>query len=291
MRIVGEARRSTCKQYVRLKGMPMTLQLRLLILSVITSLFTSATVAQIVPISIIGDLRPAKPTSADTIKLRLNSRTCGSTTSYGNNNPYRIRMVGNNLTITLGDQISGRIIIGPCLASPLEEIDIGRLPPGDYVLTVIEGKNGFGPGGEPNSANLTVADARATKVSPFVRLNYSGTWWDPNDPGWGLFISQDGNKENDGSFIAWFTYTPDGKPMWYYYYTGWETSAATNSSVFYQTARMPGATTPPPTPTSSTPVGRAKLDFTNVGSTEEAKFSYTFTDGPTTVRTIRRFNP
>ena len=41
--------------------------------------------------------------------------------------------------------------------------------------------------------------------------NLTGTWWNENQPGWGLTISQQGQVLVPG----WFTYDREGRPVWY----------------------------------------------------------------------------
>ena len=42
-------------------------------------------------------------------------------------------------------------------------------------------------------------------------VDYSDLWWNANEPGWGVAISQ----EYAILFATWFTYKPDGSPLWY----------------------------------------------------------------------------
>ena len=232
-------------------------------------------------------LLPLNPTSADNIKLSMTDRTCGGFSPY-KANPYRVSMSQSNITVTLGEK-GGSGIIPLCPFAPREELDLGRLPAGNYTLTVINPALGTAPEAFV-IANFpfTVTDARATKVAPYVRLDYSGHWWDPNDSGWGLFIWHDAR---DNVLAAWFTYTPDGKPIWYVFQPTFNTSAATATTPLRQTSRLPGSVTPPPGPTASTVVGSASLDFTNFGTADEGKLTYTFTGGVQQVRNIQRFKP
>ena len=180
-------------------------------------------------------------------------------------------MTQNNITVTLGETLNGLVPTCPPSA-PREEIDLGRLPAGSYTLTMTEAANGIAPRSGIVFANapFTVTDARATKFPPYVRLDYSGHWWDPNDSGWGLFIWHDAR---DNVLAAWFTYTPDGKPIWYVFQPTFNTSSATATTPLRQTSRLPGSTSPPPGPTSSTVVGSASLDFTNFGTVDEGKLT------------------
>jgi|GEM_PF-1938188 len=49
-------------------------------------------------------------------------------------------------------------------------------------------------------------------VSAFAAgTSYQGLWWNPNESGWGMTITQHGNT----IFAAQFTYTDTGQPIWY----------------------------------------------------------------------------
>ena len=99
-------------------------------------------------------------------------------------------MSQNNVTVTLGEKRSGKVPL--CISAPREEIDLGRLPAGNYSLSVINPAFGNSPEAFVISGfPFTVKDVRVAKVAPYVRLDYSGHWWDPNDSGWGLFIWHD----------------------------------------------------------------------------------------------------
>jgi hypothetical protein len=231
-------------------------------------------------------LLPSNPTSADNLKLSMN-RPCSTLLPYKANS-YQVTMSQNNITVTRGEIVGG-IVPSSCPPSPRDEIDLGRLPAGNYTLTVINAFQANAPS-SPEFSNfpITVIDARAAKVTPFVKLDYSGHWWDPNDSGWGLFIWHDAR---DNVLAAWFTYTPDGKPMWYVFQPRWQTASSTFSADLIQTSRPVGATSPPPGLTSTQVVGSASLDFTNFNLGDEGKITYAFGSGPTLVRNIQRFKP
>ncbi len=244
-------------------------------------------------------LLPASPSSMDVIKLSLGDTTCSGINRY-TGNPYRVSMEQNKITVTLGERLNLGAPLCPAPPAPRETIELGRLPPGAYSVTVNFSPSTAGSAPVPLFSNYSfvVTDARATKVAPYVRLDYSGHWWDPNDPGWGLFIWHDAN---DNVLAAWFTYGTDGKPIWYTFQPRWRTSTATLSADMYQTSRMPGPTVPPPNPTTLTMVGSASLDFTyvdgvfaptaNQAAGDQGMFTYTFGAGQTLVRNIQRFRP
>jgi hypothetical protein len=253
----------------------------------------SATYAQSISIGSSYFLLPANPNSADNLRLSLpdplGTQSCGI--SYIAN-PYRVSMSQNNLTVTLGDRQSLLVPTCPPPAVPnkRQEIDLGRLPAGDYTLTLSETQPTT-PAFMFANFPFTVADARATKAAPYVRLDYSGSWWDPADPGWGIFIWQGANRAEDSLLVAWFTYTPDGKPMWYVTQPGWTSATATATAQLSQVNRIPGLSSPPPTTGTSVSVGTASLDFTNTGTADTGKITYTFTGGATLTRNIQRFRP
>jgi hypothetical protein len=232
-------------------------------------------------------LLPASPTSADVITLSIPDTTCGN--RYLGDS-YRVSMAQNAITVTLGQKTTNPTPV--CPSGPREDILIGRLPAGSYTLTA----NSFAPAGAAPAAlftnyAFTVADARIAKVAPHVRLDFSGQWWDPGDPGWGLFIWQDARGASDSLLAAWFTYAADGKPNWYVFQPRWLSSTVTEAAPLANSTRLPGAGSPPPTTGTPAVMGMASLDFTNLGSGDDAKITYTFTGGPTLTRTIKRFKP
>ena len=258
-------------------------RLSLFAIVLFTILCGGAVYAQVLPFNAL--MLPTDPTSADNLKLII-GRPCSGFLPY-KANAYQVGMSQNNITVTRGEVVNNPV--PTCPPSPPDEIDLGRLPAGNYTLTVINAAIGNIPSrAEFANVPFTVTDARATKVAPYVRLDYSGHWWDPNDSGWGLFIWHDAR---DAVLAAWFTYTPDGKPIWYVFQPTFNTSSATAATPLRQTSRLPGLTSPPPGPTSLTVVGSASLDFTNFGTADEGKLTYTFTGGAQQVRNIQRFKP
>ena len=240
-------------------------------------------------------LLPPVPTSADNLRLTLPARSCLGPFPYIGQT-YVHSMSQNNIVILRGPVNVPPVVPSACSASvQREEFDLGRLPAGNYTLTVTEVLQGGALGTNLfTNASFTVVDARSTKAAPYVRLDYSGHWWDPNDSGWGLFIWQDARSSTDSLLAAWFTYTPDGKPMWYVFQPRWQTATSTTTADMAQASRPPGMTSPPPTTTSTSRAGTASLDFTNFGTADEGKITYSFdsvTGSTTLTRTIKRFKP
>jgi hypothetical protein len=238
-----------------------------------------------------GILIPANPSSADNIVLSITNRSC-IPTDYTTNR-YLVSMAQNNITVRLGDQRTDVICPGVNPPSPRAEIDLGRLPAGNYTVTVIESSNVPRDSRLPRIQNapFTVTDGRVAKQKPWVNLNYTGMWWDPADPGSGLFIWQD---SVDNTLATWFTYGADGKPSWYVFQPKWgffgtDTLSATE---LVQTDRKPGSIVSPPGPTSNIVVGTAWLNFLHYKAEDETgELSITFKGQPTRVIKIQRFKP
>ncbi len=202
-------------------------------------------------------LSPPSPTTADNITAKV---TIGCAYNAYTTNPYRVSMAQNNITVRLGEYRN--VIVGVCPPTPDDEIDLGRLPMGSYTLTVVNAAFGSQPSVtlvDNAPFNVTLGRPRTQRPSP--RLDYSGSWWNPDDPGSGLFITQDPFY---GTLATWFTYATDGKPQWYVFQPTWSlTSSATPDADLLQTSRMPSPSFPPPNPTTNNIVGTASLDFTN----------------------------
>jgi hypothetical protein len=262
----------------------------LLMLVLVSGAFCGHAVAQVFSPS-LGNL-----TSTQNIRMSLPDLSCGATFVLVDN-PYRIETRGNQIIVRLGKRSDGAVSICPAPRLPLEDIDLGRLLPGDYTISVYQFV------GTPVFENLpiTVRDGRANKVAPYVRMDYSGTWWDSADPGWGLFVWQDHASPRDEMLAAWFGFGADGKPIWYTFAPTWRTSTATNLASLVQSSRVPGAAALPPGPNSAATVGNASLDFSSSVSTDaagintvkfdQAVLTYSFTGGATQTRTLKRFKP
>ena len=86
-------------------------------------------------------LVPANPTSADLVKLSLKDTTCGGFNRYLGN-PYRVSMVQNAITVSLGQQTNNPVPL--CPIGPREDIALGQLPhartsgSADVVLHLVE---------------------------------------------------------------------------------------------------------------------------------------------------------
>lgn len=170
---------------------------------------------------------PAAPTSANTIRAAFKYRDkCGFL--YGPNS-YTTKMEQNKITVTFlpgATELNEQTNLAPPdpFADDAVIVELGKLPSGKYTLTSIGSPCGIASATRPSTDftdyPFTVAEARTLpgRKFPSVRENFSGHWWDPAEPGSGLFITHD-EKEN---FLAvWVTYDAEGKSVWYVYQPPW----------------------------------------------------------------------
>ncbi len=130
----------------------------------------------------------------------------------------------------------------------------------------------------------------APGVSPMCRFtllprtqagNHTDIWWNPLEPGWGIYLTEAGNL----IFLTWYTYANDGKAMWV---TGLLQRGT--DGVFRGALNRPAAGTPfsqisgPATTFPVPEVGTATLNFSNG---ETGTFGYTL-DGFTQQKPIIR---
>jgi hypothetical protein len=178
-------------------------------------------------------------------------------------------------------------------------VEIGQLPPGDYTITPInaecpqEAKPPLGT----TPFTFTVTDGRTTRFSAGGGgVDLSGHWWDADNPGSGPFVWQD-NVRN--TLAAWFTYTPDGKAVWYVFQPKLYGRIVGGTAPMMQTSKPPGGSIPLTGSTQFDTVGEAGyqsyftpiLSGPNLGQPELiVKFFYRFGTGDWQSRVLRQFS-
>lgn len=101
----------------------------------------------------------------------------------------------------------------------------------------------------------------AASASP--AFNVTDLWWNPNESGWGLNLTQHPSRI---VFGVWYTYAADGKRTWFVMPTGSWTSATSYTGPLYETAGPPFSGTFDPSQVHQRQVGTATLSFTNANS-------------------------
>ncbi len=244
---------------------------------------------------------PVSPTSASDLQFRIISTNPQCSFIGSVESLYRLKMENNHITLTFKIPWSppGQTILGPEKPSPpVSIIDayIGRLPPGDYKLTTIGAQcptvnltgEGFAP--EYKDYPFTVTDARVGKPFPFVSLDFSGHWVDPNEPGSALYVSHD---DRNNILATWLTFNADGSAAWYVFQPRFVTWALTFTADLWQASKPPSLTAPASGETNLRKVGTASLNFLPVDSSQSketlASILYQFGNEPLQQKTLVRF--
>lgn len=177
---------------------------------------------------------------------------------------------------TLDSQNGGFTVFGEVSPSSMTIVDrIARLP-------TINAGPAFGElpisgpilGGVIQKSNLAVADAALA-----VANNYQGVWWNPNEPGWGLSLTQHGNI----ILGALYTYDESGQPTWYVIPNCQLINSQCTGDIF----KVTGGTTPVQPWTGTVRLayaGTGTLDFAGTGN---ATFNYTI-DNVAGVKTVSK---
>ena len=131
---------------------------------------------------------------------------------------------------------------------------------------------------------MKVTDNRATKVAPYIRLNYADHWWTPAESGWGLFVWHD---NLDRVLAAWFTYGADNRAEWYTIQAGQWTNFNQYEGQIIKTTGPVFSSFVPGSAVQAQSVGTAKLVFTDVNT---GTFTYTL-NNVTQTKNITRFRP
>ncbi len=66
-------------------------------------------------------------------------------------------------------------------------------------------------GGSADDKQQAPSPAADAQPDTTVSSGYTGLWWNKNEPGWGMSITQQGPM----IFVAWYTYDQSGNPTWY----------------------------------------------------------------------------
>lgn len=158
---------------------------------------------------------PAVPAPFERIDLRLTVDSCSF-------DPDSVRVEQKGGTLHVLQQPRQCLLPG---TPTVVDIQLGAFAPGSYPVEL--------------HASLDTASAPLERltldVTPFVEAavyprpprpltNYSGWWWMPSEPGWGLTLMQ-ATGATHGLFGAWHVYDASGAPLWYTLQAGSWTSS------------------------------------------------------------------
>jgi hypothetical protein len=160
-----------------------------------------------------------------------------------------VSMAANRITVTLG--IQGVNTLPP--PNPPLDLPLGRFPPGQYQVDVVNGQ-------VPQSFQFTIQALPLTMPN----LDYTDLWWNPDQSGWGLNVVQ---HSSGNLFATWFVYDLDGSAGWYVIPSGrWLQSSFASTTAYtgpvYRTTGPALGRTVDPSQVTRTLVGSATLSFT-----------------------------
>ena len=225
---------------------------------------------------------PALPSPFERVNLRMTVDSCVF-------NPLAVRVSMSGTAIGTNHIL---VVTPPnlcLLPGPPAIVDIllGALPAGSYSVAVHHNPNDFSPPYE--SARFTVTERPEIAVFPpplRPLTDYSGMWWNPNESGWGLSLTQ---GPSNALFGAWFVYGSGNQPEWFTLQGGqWTSSTRWTGSVYRTTGPFFAGPVFDPRLVLVQAAGTATLDFTQVaGAEDRATFTYTV-NGVTATKTISR---
>ncbi|HZZ91203.1 MAG TPA: serine protease [Usitatibacter sp.] len=141
---------------------------------------------------------------------------------------------------------------------------------GEYVL-----RGGLRGGASSCQTSGNVADpsdtdlySRLDRVAPLLKQwlapapvpaeDFSGMWYDTQEPGWGVGIAQ---SPAGRTFVTWYTYGVDGMPTWLVAPEPSWNSATSLEGTLYRTAGSPYAATYDPSRFALIAAGTIRIDF------------------------------
>jgi len=204
---------------------------------------------------------PARPVSQEPVHARVAfSQTCaidpGRTT---------LRQEGASIYVTVYSE-AGCV---PAPGSSSQEVGLGQFHPGAFAVFVVA------PIGlQLTSAPFLVAESQPFMSGPMPAVNYTDMWWNPQESGWGINITQ---HPSGRLFGSWYTYDASGAPLWFTLQPGQWTSTTTYTGPVYRTTGPNYAAPFDPSRITVAAVGSGTFSFDSARSG-----TFTYTVGPVT---------
>lgn len=127
---------------------------------------------------------------------------------------------------------------------------------------------------------LVLSLALLLTVSRVDALEYTDVYYNPVEPGWGVFLVQSDTTQ----FLAFFIYGTDNKPTWYTAQLTQDAAGNYNGQLYATTGTYFGLPWNPAQLTVAS-VGTVSFNPTNAYS---ATVTYALTSGPTVLKTVQR---
>jgi len=209
---------------------------------------------------------PAQPRYLEPVYYQLDVGRIGL--AYTSVQSVQVSMQGSAILVTVQTVHCSDL----CSYGVSSDVELGRFPAGSYSVIVRYNSD------PPDSLSFSVS---APSI-PRNLTDFSGLWWVPSEPGWGLGIWQ---GPTNIIFASWFVYDATGIPTWYTLQAQNGNSNANGYGGQIYKTRGPyfGGPFDPALVAYST-VGRGSLYFYN---SKDVRFDYVV-DGVTGVKFLNR---
>lgn len=166
------------------------------------ALLAALTVAAALPAA-ASTIVPSTPVAQQAVELRLTVDSCTF-------DPSSVQVSASGATLRVTQRLNNCLVAGT--PKPFD-VRLGSFPAGDYRVEVYGTPTPTGTPAESLSFAVKNRD-ESTITPPLVHplTDYSGFWWDPGQPGWGISLTQ--TPGTDYLFGAWYLYVSDGTPEW-----------------------------------------------------------------------------
>jgi hypothetical protein len=203
-------------------------------------------------------LVPAQPQAFDPVVLRMTVDSCvfdqdrvGVTASQGT---FRVNLGVNNC-----------LVPGP---TKVIDVRLGTLPIGTYRVDVSLAQGDIV---QPNVARIDFSVTGRPTIAIFPppkkpNTDFSGNWFVPAEPGWGLAIQQ---SPTDVVFAELFVYGANGSPTWFTLQDGqWKSATRWEGRLFANTGPAFSDPVFDPGRVTIAPLGTASIEFEQAPGTE-----------------------
>ena len=190
--------------------------------ALITALWASNSFAQV-------SIYPPTPGPYETVRVEVPEGP--ATREVWDRSATRVEIADGKVFVVL--VVTGQ---GVGLPEPFPALDlpIGQFPGGNRFE--VEVRVETPAGGLLRVLGTTSFVVRSRAVSEPI-WNLTDLWWNPDESGWGVNISQHGSGV---IFATWFFYGDDGKPVWYVMPEGrWSTDGMLYQGPVYRTSGPP----------------------------------------------------
>ncbi len=183
---------------------------------------------------------------------------------------------------------------GPPFSSvPFDTAKVVRTPVGTGTLTFTDPNNGtfaYSLYGNTQTKPITREVFGPLPVCAFgaqpnlsLASNYQDMWWNPDESGWGISLTHQGNT----IFAAWFTYDQVGTPLWLTVSAQLTPQPGVYGGTLYRTTGPPYYSVPfNPASVTRAPVGAATLSFADGNNAILAYTLYGFTQAKHITREV-----